>query len=97
MTNRNEPLTDDDIQYVNRWASRYKVKKIFTFSGWKKFHAEDPEAPKATKIGGQVVKALEGTPADSRLDFIGLTKGPDKHGEIGDKKSNNAQYYVRLK
>lgn len=97
MANRYEQLTDDDIKYVSQWANRYKVNDIFTFSGWQNFHAEDPEAPKATKIGSQVVEALEATPADSRLDFIGLTKGPDKHGEPGDKKSNNAQYYVRLR
>lgn len=97
MTNRYEQLTDDHIKYVIQWANRCGVGGIFTFSGWKSFHAEYPEAPKATKIGGQVVAALERTPADPRLDFIGLAEGPGKCGEIGDKKGDNAQYYVRLK
>jgi len=44
-----------------------------------------------------VVAALEGTPDDPRLDFIGLAQGPGKHGEIGEKTGDNAQYYERLK
>lgn len=97
MVKRYGELTDNDIEYVRRWVNRYEIEDIFTFSGWKNGHAEDPEAPQSTKIGGQVVEALEGTQADPRLDFIGLAEGPGKHGEVKAKKGDNAQYYKRLK
>ena len=97
MVRNDEKLTDVDIEYVKRWTERHVVGERFTFLGWKEFHASDPKAPKATKIGTDVVAALEGTPADDRLDFIGLTEGPGKQGEIGSKTGGNAQYYKRIK
>ncbi|MBM2323839.1 MULTISPECIES: hypothetical protein [Marivita] len=92
-----EPLTDYEIDYVRNWSKQVDLKDTFTFRGWKKHHASDEDAPKATKIGEKVVAALEAEPPDPRLDFIGLAKGPRKGGEIGDKSSKNHQYYVRLK
>lgn len=97
MADRYDKLTDDEIGYVREWVSRYDVEKLFTFSGWKIFFVDRPEAPAATKIGGQVVEALEKEPVDPRLDFISLAKGPGKNGDIGDKKSNNAQYFRRTR
>ncbi|TNE69662.1 MAG: hypothetical protein EP336_01475 [Rhodobacteraceae bacterium] len=97
MANRYGELTDVEIGYVREWVGRYDIGEIFTFSGWKAFFQDKPEAPAATKIGGQVVEALEKEQVDPRLDFIRLTKGPGKKGAIGDKKSDHAQYYIRIK
>lgn len=97
MAKRYDELTDGDIDYVREWVSQYDVNEIFTFSGWKNFFADRREAPAATKIGGQVVEALENEPVDPRLDFIRLAQGPGKGGKIGDKKGDNAQYYMRIK
>lgn len=95
MCCRYEPLTDRDIEYVRAWASRYDVGTTFTLEGWKKFHEKDRSAPEATKVGGQVVEALQKNPPDPRLHFICLAVGPGRHGEIDEKKGNNAQYYQR--
>lgn len=97
MADRYDELTDDEIGHVREWASRYKVGETFTFSGWNAFFGARPGAPAATKIGGQVVEALEKDPVDPRLDFISLSEGPGKNGGISDKKSNNAQYYRRTR
>lgn len=97
MADRYDEMTDDEIGYVREWANQYDVQEPFTFSGWKVFFANRPGAPAATKIGGQVVEALEKEQVDPRLNFISLAEGPGKNGEIGDKKSNNAQYYRRTR
>jgi hypothetical protein len=97
MAKRCKVLTDDDVQYVRRWTSKYDIGEVFKFSGWKDFYSGDDGAPAATTIGGQVVEALEESPADPRLDFIGLAEGPGKGGKVSDKTSSNAQYYTRLK
>src|SRR4051794_32094776 len=97
MTNQTTPLSDNEIYYVKQWTELHDIGKSFTFSGWKDYYKDDPKAPRATTIGGQVVAALEATPVDPRLDFIGLAQGPGKGGEVSDKTGANAQYYKRLK
>lgn len=97
MADRFDELTDDEIGHVREWANQYDVGETFTFSGWKAFFEGRSGAPAATKIGGQVVEALEKDPVDPRLDFISFSEGPGKNGEIGDKKSDNVQYYRRTR
>lgn len=97
MNKRYEALKDNEIQYVRTWTEKFNVGQTFTFEGWKKQYADDDDAPAATKIGAQVVEALEQTPPDTRLDFIGLSEGPQKGGKTAEKSGANHQYYVRQK
>jgi hypothetical protein len=90
-------MTEDELAYVRNWTNRFEVGERFTFQRWKQVHKADKNAPAATVIGGKVVHSLEADLPDARLDFIGLTDGPTKGGELGPKTGNNAQWYVRIK
>lgn len=97
MTNQPAPLTENDIEYVRAWANCCGIGELFTFKGWKNFHKHDSEAPSATTIGRQVVKALEASPTDPRLDFMTLAEGPGKGGEIDEETGEHHRYYKKIK
>lgn len=90
-------MTEEEAAYVRNWTNSFEVGERFTFQGWKQAHEHDGNAPAATVIGGKVVESLEALPPDAQLDFIGLTDGPSKGGELGAKTGSNAQWYERIK